>query len=260
MKKITKQLLYKKVGEMDGLSEMNMHKEAVELATRILAEEQLDAPAFNKALSAILIGGNDIEKLKELIQAAFNRIPNREQPKARHQMLGYFCSIKDMKTALEYVSTPASGGELLFVMDVLLANDRLDEAEKLFFRSRNKLKGIKNVFDWGMLFAAMARFCERTGRLNEAEQYWLHVSELDEPILRDALSGLVKIQIIHAWKHLQRGLRQIEKFGANIDPTAVLLPGNHDKLLADARKELETYCEALEKIVPEKDLWKFGDK
>ena len=261
MEKITKQLLYKKVGEMDGFSTMNMHKEAVDLATRILSEEQLDAIAFNKALSAILISGSDIEKLKELIQTAFNRLPNREQPKARHQMLGYFCSIKDMKTALEYVSTPASGAELLFVMDVLLANNRLDEAEKLFFRGKRRIKGAMSEFDWSMLFAAMARYCERTGNLNEAEQYWLHVSELDQPVLRDALSSLVKIQIVRAWKHLQHGLGQIEKFKTNVDPaTAVQLPGNHDILLADARKELETYREALEKIVPEKDLGKFGER
>ena len=162
MKKITKQLLYKKIGEMDGLSAINMHKEAVDLATQILSEEQLDAIAFNKALSAILIGGSDIEKLKELIQAAFNRLPNREQAKARHQMLGYFCSIKETKMALEYVSAPVSGGELLFVMDVLLANDRLDEAEKLFFRGKKKIKGAMSEFDWSMLFAAMARYCERT--------------------------------------------------------------------------------------------------
>lgn len=261
MKKITKQLLYKKIGEMDGLSAINMHKEAVDLATQILSEEQLDAIAFNKALSAILIGGSDIEKLKELIQAAFNRLPNREQAKARHQMLGYFCSIKETKMALEYVSAPVSGGELLFVMDVLLANDRLDEAEKLFFRGKKKIKGAMSEFDWSMLFAAMARYCERTGRLNEAEQYWLHVSELDQPVLRDALSGLVKIQIVRAWKHLQHGLGQIEKFKTNIDQvTIVQLPGNHDILLADARKELEAYREALGKIVPQDELRLFGIK
>ena len=36
------------------------------------------------------------------------------------------------------------------------------------------------------------------------------------------------------------------------------LPGNHDQLLADAKKELETYREVLEKIVPRKNLWLFG--
>jgi hypothetical protein len=95
--------------------------------------------------------------------------------------------------------------------------------------------------------------------LNEAEQYWLQASELDQPMLQDALTGLVKIQIVRAWKHLQRGLGQIEKFKPNInDATMLRLPGNHDILLAAARKELEANREALEKIVPEKDLWRFG--
>ena len=60
---------------------------------------------------------------------------------------------------------------------------------------------------------------------------------------------------------LQRGLGQIEKFKPNINTTTALtLPGNHDILLADARKELEAYREALEKIVPGKDMWRFGIK
>ena len=49
-------LSYKKVAEMSGLSEINMHQDALELAKQILAEEQLDAIAFNAALSVILVG------------------------------------------------------------------------------------------------------------------------------------------------------------------------------------------------------------
>ena len=259
MKKIKKQSLYKKVAEMSGLSEINMHQDAVELAKQILAEEQLDAFAFNAALSVILVGSDNLEHLKEPVQAAYDRLPKKDQQKARHQMLGYFYSIKDMKSAMNFASNPNNGAELFMAMDVWLANDRLDEAEKLFFRGKNKIKGVMGDFDWSMLFTAMAHYCERTGNLNEAEQYWLQASELDQPMLQDALTGLVKIQIVRAWKHLQRGLGQIEKFKPNInDATMLRLPGNHDILLAAARKELEANREALEKIVPEKDLWRFG--
>jgi hypothetical protein len=60
---------------------------------------------------------------------------------------------------------------------------------------------------------------------------------------------------------LQRGLGQIEKFKPNIrDATVLRLPGNHDILLANARKALETYREDLEKIVPEKDSTKYRSK
>ena len=176
-------------------------------------------------------------------------------------MLGYYCSINDMKSAMKFASNPKNGAELFMAMDVCLANDRLDEAEKLFFRGKNKMQGAMSDFNWSMLFTAMAHYCERAGNLDEAEQYWLQASELDEPLLRDALTGLVKIQIVRAWNHLRRGFWQIEKFKPNINATmALTLPGNHDILLADARKELEAYREALEKIVPEKDLAKYRNK
>ena len=240
---------------MRGLSEINMHQDALELAKQILAEEELDAIAFNAALSVILVGSGDLKKLRNLVQAAYDRLPRKDQEKVRHQMLGYFCSIKDMKSAMSFASNPKNSAELFMAMDVCLANDRLDEAEKLFFRGKNKMQGAMNDFNWSMLFTAMAHYCERTGNLDEAEHYWLQASELDEPLLRDALTGLVKIQIVRAWKHLQRGLGQIEKFKPNIDDsTALTLPGNHDKLLTDARKELEAYREALEIIVPKQNL------
>ena len=246
---------------MRGLSEINMHQDALELAKQILAEEQLDAISFNAALSAILVGSDDLKKLSDLVQAAYHHLPKMDQQKARHQMLGYFCSINDMKSAMNFASNPNNGAELFMAMDVCLANDRLDEAEKLFFRGKNKMQGAMSDFNWSMLFTAMAHYCERTGNLDEAERYWLQASELDEPLLQEALTGLVKIQIVRAWKQLQQGLGQIEKFKPNINTTTALtLPGNHDILLADARKELEAYREALEKIVPGKDMWRFGIK
>jgi hypothetical protein len=59
---------------------------------------------------------------------------------------------------------------------------------------------------------------------------------------------------------LRHGLGQIEKFKANTRKALELaLPGNHDALLADAKKELEAFREALEKIVPEKDLAEYGN-
>ena len=256
-----KTALHQKADEMIGLSEINLHLDAAALAKQILAEAELDAIAFNEALGVILVSCDHLEPFQEMVQAAFDRLPMEDQVKARPKMLDYYHSIKDMKLAANFISEPTSGGEFFFVMRVWLANDRLDEAEKLFFRGKIMLDGTMSDFDWSMLLTALANYCECTGNLNEAEQYWLQASEFDEPILRDALSGLVKIQIVRAWKQFQRGLGQIEKFKTNIyDATVLRLPGNHDILLADARKELEAYREVLEIIVPEKDLAKYSSK
>ena len=261
MNETQKTALYQKVEEMISLSEINLHLDAAVLAKQILAEAELDTIAFNEVLGVILVSCDHLEPLQEMVQAAYDRLPMEDQVKARPKMLDYYSSIKDMKMAANFISEPTSGSEFFFVMRVWLANDRLDEAEKLFFRGKIMLDGTMNDFEWSMLFAALANYCERTGNLNEAEQYWLQALEFDEPVLQDALSGLVKIQIVRAWKHLHRGLGQIEKFKTNTyDATVLRLPGNHDTLLADARKELEAYRAALEKIVPKKDLWRYGMK
>ena len=166
-----------------------------------------------------------------------------------------------MKSAMKFDSNPTEPGYVLLAMEVWLDNKCPDQAEKIFGRCQELMTQADSDFDSGMLLAAMARYYESVGKLEEAEENWLQVSKIDHPLLQDALSGLVRVQIVRAWKHLRQGLSQIEKFEANIyDATVLRLPGNHDTLMADAKTELETYRELLEKIVLEKDLWRYGVK
>ncbi len=243
--------------EMDGHSNLGMHKEALEIARTILSRQRLKAVAFNGSLSVILVGGDNIETWKTLIQTAYGRLSKRGQQQVRDSMLGYYYSIKDMKTAEKFISHKPS--ELWISMSVLLETGDLDRAGKIFKLCRRLLPRTTKSFDRSALLAPMAYYCERIGRLEQAENYWLLASELDEPLLQNALSGLVKIQAVRALEFIRQGLIQIEKFKENTDEaTVVRLPGNHDQLLADTKKELEIYREALEKIVPRKDLWQFG--
>jgi hypothetical protein len=61
--------------------------------TRFFLAERLDAPAFNRALSAILIGTDkEIADWKEPVQTAYNRLPKSDQLKVYQQMLGFYHS------------------------------------------------------------------------------------------------------------------------------------------------------------------------
>lgn len=104
MKKNFKDALYKQVGEMGFFSSRKKHKRAVALAKRILSEIQLDSVAFSMALGEILAGAGKPEKLKKLVHSAYNRLSSRGKERARIAMLYYHHSIKDMKTAMVYVT------------------------------------------------------------------------------------------------------------------------------------------------------------
>lgn len=247
------------VAETDGFSELGMHQNALAHAKMILTSEKLNAVAFQAALYAILIDGDDIENWRGLVEAAYGCLLTDDQKEVRAAMLGYYHDIKDMKRAMDFASAPTDPYGAHLLMDVCLANERPDQTRQVYVWCKNALPKAKNNHDRSMLLTAIAEYCESTGRLDGAEDCWLESSKLDEVMLQNALSGLVRIQVARAWKHLKMGLEQIEKFQPNSDPaTAIRLPDNHGKLLDDAKKELETYRESLEKIVSEKDLGRFG--
>lgn len=260
MKTRTNQNQVSKVSEMIGFSDMGMHKEACALAKNILAEERMDAVAFKEAIIVLLVHAEGIESWKNLIQTAYSRLPKRGQQQVQTDMFSCYHSIKEWQTAMKFLSHNTNDPvHLALGMEVCLGIDRLDQAKKIYLRCHRILAKPADHFSGSLLLNAMASYCERLGKLDEAEQCWLQLAELDEPSIQNALSGLVRIQIVRAWKRLLHGLGQIEKFKFNIDEeTALKLPGNHDELLADAKKELETYREALEKIVPQSKLGLFG--
>ena len=249
------------IEEINAYTDMGMHTEAAVLAEKILSSEHLDAAAFSSAMESILLGQAEPEKFKDQVQAAYNRLHKDDQQRVRSEMLGYYFTLHDFKSALPFVYNQTRPADLLFAMEACLKNDRFDMAEKLFADGKDLLTKVQNDFERSMVLTAMAVYCQAAGRLDEAEQFWFRCAEFDEPPLRDALGGLIRIQAVRAWKYLQQGFARIEQFKKNICPdTDLKLPGNHDQLLAEAQKELEAYREALAKIVAEKDLNQFGIK
>ena len=95
-------------------------------------------------------------------------------------MLYYHHSIKDMKTAMAYVTYPENGFVFQLVLDVLLANGQLDEAEKLFVRGNAHTEGGVNVSDCRRFFMAMAGYCEQTGRLSEAKHLRRVIQQIEK--------------------------------------------------------------------------------
>jgi hypothetical protein len=248
-----------RVAEIAAFLELGMHQDALNETRTVLSREQLNTDEFFEAIRAILVAEGECKPWENLVKAAYGRLSESDKQEARGAMLSYYTTIKDMETAAKFIPDDLASPILLMQsMWVLLETKRLDEAKRIFGRCRELEEGAGGA-GLSYLLTAMAGYCQQTGQLAEAERYWLRSSELDEPMLPNALSGLVKIQAVRALGHVRCGLEQIQKFkGNNCKVTMTMLPGNHDQLLADARKELETYRETLEKMVPQSDLWRFG--
>lgn len=236
-----------------------MHQDALNKTRAVLTQEQLSADEFSEAVRTILVAEGDCKPWETLVKAAYTRLSEPDQREARGTMLSYHTTIKDMETAARFVLEDSTNPIFLMQsMWALLETKRLDEAKTIFERCR-RIEADVDGAELSYLLTAMADYCQQTGQLAEAERYWLRSSGLDEPMLQNALNSLVKIQVVRALERVRRGLEQIEKFKGNIcKATMTVLPGNHDQVLADAKKELETYRETLGKIVPRKDLWQFG--
>jgi len=249
------------VAEMTGYLELGMHQNALNKARMVLSRERLNADEFDEAIWAILIAEGECKPWENLVKAAYDRLSESDKQEARGAMLSYYTTIKDMEKAANFIPDDLTNPTFLMQsMWALLETKRLDEAETIFERCREMETDAEGA-GLNCLLTAMADYCQQTGQLAEAERYWLRSSELDEPMVQNALSGRVKIQVVRALGHVWRGLEQIGQFKGNIcKTTATMLPGNHDQLLAAARKELEIYRETLERIVPRNELWRYGVK
>lgn len=273
--------------EMIAHAEAFKPKKCLPLAKGFLTEPGLDAELFNIVISTILASSDDIEPRKSwepLIHTAYERLTKRDQKKVQFEMFYYHFNMENWKTALTFIPPNTDEpGLLSWRMHVCLAGGYWDQARKAFHSCRRMLakrfsaSKKSTLHDTAIVYFkdgqdprqrsanrssllnVAATYCERVGKLNEAEYYWLQATKLDENEFQFAVSGLVQIQAVRAWKHLLRGLEQIEKFRLHPSKT---IPDwqlkNHDDNLARAKKELECYREALEKIVPQAELGRFG--
>jgi hypothetical protein len=109
------------------------------------------------------------------------------------------------------------------------------------------------------LLEALASYHAQVGELGTAEDYWIKVASLDEPFARNGMTGLVKLAAVRGLFYVAAGLLQIQKFRKNgTDGLAITLPHNRDGRLDQAERQLKRSQEALEKIVPSDELWRFG--
>lgn len=247
------------ISQIQGFMEIGMHKESVKLAKQLLKSEPIDSLMFYQALRAIFVGDN-AKKFKGIVYAAYNRLSHTNKMSSQEHMLHFTNMIGDFKRAQNFIPVKSNDPHTLLVaMETCLENKEFVKAKSIQRQCLELLNETSEEFGTSFLLFSLAEYADRLGNHEEAEKYWLKLICLDEPTFPSAVRGLIRNKTAQAWKHVQFAQAQIQKFRGNIDSTTVLaLPGNHDCLLDQAQKSLNSYRKSLEKILPEKDLPKYG--
>jgi hypothetical protein len=159
------------------------------------------------------------------LKAAYNRQSRKFKRKVRSDMLWMYASLGDWENARKFVSTRDawSAADMFWTMDVLLALDLLDNAKH----------------DW-----------------ETAIEMWQQ-APLDEPLRRNALSGIVQIHLARAFEAIESGLNALAELKRNPE-LSLCLPGNDLRMTEEAEKELLKFKRGIDKLLPERARKELG--
>ena len=169
-------------------------------------------------------------------------------------MLYMYATLRDWETAAQFVSVPraASAGEMFFSMEVLLASEKLEDAEQLAAKCQTAFRLAKDPSDKSFLIETLAPFLARTHRWDQAIAIWQQ-APLDGPFRRDALSGIVKIHLGRAWEAIERGLQLLSDVREKPNTEdSIALPNNDVGLTRSAETQLLKFKRGIEKLLSEK--------
>ena len=203
---------------------------------------------------------SDFNKWKADVRMAYDRQSERFKRQARSEMLDMYACLNEWEAAEKFVSVrrPSSVTDFLFGMDVLLELNRLEDAEALATRCKRTLPQTADPFQRSMLLEALANFSARTHNWVDAIHFWRQVP-LDQPLRRNALSGIVQLHLACAYECIEVGLRKLSELKANPDnENELCVPGNDLGLTTDAENELLKFKRGVEKLLPAKARKELG--
>ncbi len=251
--------LASKMNDMQGYDELGMAKEALQVARALLKYRPVHPQAFRAALSTLCVHANKCRAWKQLVEDAYAQLSTRNQKALRSEMLGFHVSRQDYESAYRFIPPrPRDVRDLVLSMWTLLDLKKVKQAKPLCRKCRRLLLQLQDRFSLGMLVDALADYHAQIGDLNTAEAYW-RMAPPEEPLFESAARRLVELQAARGHAYVAAMRATLEKAFAEADCSLdLMLPGNEKARLADVCKTLQKYSAALSRIVPEKELWRFG--
>jgi tetratricopeptide (TPR) repeat protein len=245
--------------ELSGHVELGMKREALRLARQAFRRQKINSAEFNGAMAAILIYGNGLKSWKPLVEQACARLSERDKRTARSQMLGFYHSLKDWKSASHFLAARSKNAcDLMFAMETLLNLRELDAAKRLQRSCLRMLDQRLDSLDHGALLLALGSYHAQRAELETAMEYFGKLT-VNEIFAHNAVTAIAEIEAVRGLLYVGAGLLQIDEFRkSGTDDQAIILPQNRDAMFVAAERDLKRYEKALHKIVPPDELWRFG--
>jgi hypothetical protein len=239
-----------------------MKDEALRAVRRVLTKRRILSEEFSEAMRTIgtYLSSKTWKAWKPKIEAAYNRQSRSFKRKVRPDMLGMYVSLKEWKTALQFVSIqrPSTVSDFLFGMDVLLELGRVEDAAELAMRCKKALRFVATGFERSSLLYTLGQFFAHTHQWEHALAAW-QAAPPESCIARNVLSGIVEIHLARALEAVDSGMRllaeQKQQGNSELD---LRLPGLESDLAVDAEKELLKFKRGIEKLLPEEARKELG--
>ena len=258
------------VESLQGYLGLGMQRQCLATAKRLLRRPQLTAHAFAEAVDAILIQGCNLRHWQPWIEVAYERLSFTDRKLVRFQMLGFYVSREEWKSAEHYVpETSSNAVELLFAMWTLLELRRDSSAERIY---RQCLKAWRagsgrwveprdedEEMKISALIEAIASYFAQVGRWRDAAD-WYEKGIYVRPFTPQAWEGLLKIatiRAINAAKCAQKFSVEEDWYFAN--ETALQIPRAAGKPKhQDDQRRFRKFEAQLSRVVPENERFHFN--
>ena len=204
--------------EISGYIDIGMKREALQVIRRVLAKRRIFPEEFGEAVRAmgIYLSCKTWKQWTPILEAAYNRQSRKFKRQARSDMLSMYASLGEWETALQFVELRklSTSADVLFGMEVLLELEKIEDAEVLANRCWKALRRTPDRFQQAVILTALGAFFSRTRRWSGAIQAW-EAMPLEQPFRSNALSGIVKIHLAHAFEAAERGLQRLAELKEN---------------------------------------------
>lgn len=239
-----------------GYREPSMKRKSLRLARQLLQASPMTANGFNAAMNAIHSHPYRVGSWRKLIESAFSRLPKRNQlHTCRFSVLSYFTDLHDYQTARCYVpkrfTGPVAPLELLCAMEIMLALNRLSEAELLVPKCQSMTRSADHPVTRSWLFCSVGDYFAKIGDCQKAFEYYQQ-AEQEEPCSLFALAGMVKMRVFQAVQEADACLKKLHKLKKDPDNALELMAPGFERDEWDFKvSQLQKYKQAIQTIFPE---------
>ena len=246
--------------ELEGCLHLDMEREALRLAGRILRAANINAIAFNSAVNALLICEDRVGRWLRRVESAFAALSRRDQRRCSTAMFNLYVSLNRWTDAARFLPRrPATAEELLFSMWTLLNLRRMEEAEPLYRASVRKFKQVEDEVEQSCLLEAMGCYWAQNRDWGAAE-YACERGADCWPFAPQAWQRLVKIQAARGWQMATELSALVGQECSELKKTGLRTSSNHGSAedLDEQKALLDRLATRLAKVVTAKERWQFG--